>query len=106
MTERPTLSVIVPVYNMERYIGQCLSTILSLQDLSMEVIVIDDGSTDGTNAVLESFADTRLKVLRERHGGVSAARNAGFKHSRGSVVLPLDADDIPIVENWHACLAA
>jgi glycosyltransferase involved in cell wall biosynthesis len=104
MIERPILSVVVPVYNMEKYIGQCLSTILSFQDAPMEVIVVDDGSTDGTNAVLESFADTRLKVVRERHGGVSAARNAGFKHCRGEFILPLDADDIPIVESWHSIL--
>jgi glycosyltransferase involved in cell wall biosynthesis len=105
MTERPILSVIVPVYNMEKYIGQCLSTILGLQHSAMEVIVVDDGSTDGTNVVLDSFTDTRLKVLRERHGGPSAARNAGFKYSRGKFVLPFDADDIPIVENWHTMLA-
>jgi glycosyltransferase involved in cell wall biosynthesis/ATP-dependent protease ClpP protease subunit len=94
----------VPVYNMEKYIGQCLSAILSLPDSTMEVIVVDDGSTDGTTVVLDSFADARLKVLRKSHGGVSAARNAGFKHSRGEFVLPFDADDIPVVENWHSML--
>src|SRR4051794_29995782 len=103
-TERPVLSVIVPVSNMEKYIGQCLSAILSIPDSTMEVIVVDDGSTDGTTVVLDSFADARLKVLRKSHGGVSAARNAGFKHSRGEFVLPFDADDIPVVENWHSML--
>jgi glycosyltransferase involved in cell wall biosynthesis len=71
----------------------------------MEVIVVDDGSTDGTGAVLESFADTRLKVVRERHGGVSAARNVGFKHSRGRFILFFDADDVAVVENWGSILA-
>jgi glycosyltransferase involved in cell wall biosynthesis len=106
VTERPLLSVIVPVYNMEKYIGQCLCTILSLQSPAMEVIVVDDGSTDGADVVLASFTDTRLKILRERHRGVSAARNAGFKHSRGKFILPVDADDIPIVENWRSLLIA
>jgi glycosyltransferase involved in cell wall biosynthesis len=105
MTERPMLSVVVPVYNMEKYIGRCLSAILSFQDAAMEVIVVDDGSTDGTNAVLESFTDPLLKVLREPHGGVSAARNAGFKCSRGKFILFFDADDMPVVENWHSILA-
>ena len=73
---RPTLSVIVPVYNMERYLRQCLSAILRFQELPMEVIAVDDGSTDGTRDVLSSFSDRRLVVLRANHGGVSAARNA------------------------------
>jgi glycosyltransferase involved in cell wall biosynthesis len=104
MTKGPTLSVIVPVYNMEKYIGRCLSTILSFQDAAMEVIVVEDGSTDGTNAVLATFSDPRLKVLKERHGGVSAARNVGFRYSRGEFVLPFDADDVPLVENWSSLL--
>lgn len=104
--ERPTLSVIVPVYNMEKYVGKCLSTILSFNDASIEIIVVDDGSTDGTNAVLMSFSDKRLKVLATQRGGPSAARNAGFKCSRGRFILFFDADDIPVVENWHAVLAA
>jgi glycosyltransferase involved in cell wall biosynthesis len=101
---RPTLSVIVPVYNMERYLRQCLSAILRFQELPMEVIAVDDGSTDGTRDVLSSFSDRRLVVLRANHGGVSAARNAAFKHSRGEIILPVDADDVPIVESWRAIL--
>lgn|GEM_PF-4185000 len=105
MTERPILSVIIPVYNMERYIATCLSAILSLQDQSIEIIAVDDGSTDRTNDVLRSFLDRRLKVVTRPQGGPSAARNTGFKYARGRFILPFDADDIPIVENWPAILA-
>lgn len=100
------LSVIVPVFNMDKYIGPCVSGILGFHDADMEVIVVDDGSTDGTAAVLGSIPDARLKVVRERHRGVSAARNTGFRHSRGHVILPFDADDIPVVENWYSVIAA
>jgi hypothetical protein len=104
MTEGRTLSVIVTVYNTRRFIGECLSSILARQDAAMEVIVVDDGSTDGTNVALEAFSDTRLRVVRTERIGPGAARNAGFRCSRGKFILPLDGDDVPITENWSAVL--
>jgi glycosyltransferase involved in cell wall biosynthesis len=104
-TAPPLLSVIVPVFNMERYVGQCLSSLLKLEEPAMEVIVVDDGSVDGTSEVLSSFTDPRLTVLRTPNGGPSAARNVGFVRSRGSFILPFDADDIAVTENWKLVLA-
>jgi FkbM family methyltransferase len=104
LATRPVLSVIIPVFNMERYVGQCLSSVLRLQDPITEVIVVDDGSTDRTGQVLHSFNDPRLTVLRTSNRGPSAARNTGLACASGTFVLPFDADDIAVVENWKLTL--
>jgi glycosyltransferase involved in cell wall biosynthesis len=104
MIAAPQLSVIIPVFNMERYIGECLSSIFKVKEFTMEVIVIDDGSTDDTNVVLKSFTDPRLRVISTPNRGPSAARNVGFASSRAKFILPFDADDIAVVENWRSIL--
>ena len=100
MEDRTFARVIVHGLNVQYFPSSCRSTTSKSTSVSAclrssafkigdwEVIVVDDGSTDGTTAVLDSFADVRLKVLREPHAGVSAARN-GRKHSRGEFILPL-----------------
>jgi glycosyltransferase involved in cell wall biosynthesis len=104
MVDVPLLSVVVPVFNMERYISRCLSSVLAIENFAIEVIAVDDGSTDRTSAILHSFTDPRLRIIKIPNSGPSAARNVGFAHSRGSFILPFDADDIAVVENWLSVL--
>ena len=91
----PRVSVIVAVYDTERYLGECLESVLAQSMSDLEVICIDDGSTDGSPSVLETFAgrDSRVKVARKDNGGQSSARNAGIDMARGEYVLFLDSDD-------------
>ena len=91
----PTLSVVVPAYNVEAYVGECLESLLgsTLQDL--EVIVVDDGSTDGTREVARRIAlrDGRVTVLHQTNSGQGIARNVGVDHARGEFLAFIDADD-------------
>lgn len=88
------VSVIIPAYNVQRYIRRAIDSALAQSGVSVEVIVVDDGSTDGTRTVVESIDDERVVLMAlERNGGVSCARNAGLKRARGDWVAVLDGDD-------------
>lgn len=88
-----TISIIIPLYNKENYIIQCIDSIISQSYKYFEIIVIDDGSTDeGINKV-KLYKDYRIKLISKKNGGVSSARNEGIKNANGNWVLFLDADD-------------
>ena len=91
----PTVSVVIPVYNAEDYLGQCLDSVLlqSLQDI--EVICVDDGSTDGSLSILQMYAmfDERIKVIQQENSGAAVARNHGLHEATGKYIIFLDADD-------------
>lgn len=89
------ISVIVPVYNMAGMIGRCLKSIISMPSLGFEVLVIDDGSTDGTGDTVREFLlqDSRINYFRIQHSGVSVARNCGISKASGEYILFIDADD-------------
>lgn len=97
----PVLSIVVPAYNVERYVGEAVASALAQTLAGIEVVVVDDGSTDGTPAVLASLADPRLRVVRQANAGLSAARNAGIRAARAELVGFLDGDD-----RWHPGKAA
>jgi glycosyltransferase involved in cell wall biosynthesis len=90
------VSVIVPVHNGARYIGATLDSALQQTYRDLEVIVVDDGSSDGTRAVVEERAarDPRLRLIVQANGGVAAARNRALAAARGRFIAPLDADDV------------
>jgi len=90
------VSIIVPVYNCEPYLRQCLSGIAAQTYANIEVIVIDDGSTDGSDKIINEFvaADPRFKVIRQENKGVAAARNRGLDALTGSYLTMVDSDDI------------
>ncbi len=92
------VSVVIPVYNGERYIGSTLQSVAEQSYGSLEILVVDDGSTDGTAEILRRFArqDSRIRILQQANKGVAAARNLGIRSARGDFIAPLDADDI-----WH-----
>jgi hypothetical protein len=88
------VSVIMPAFDREATIGAAIRSVLAQSHGRLELIVVDDGSTDGTARIVESFAgDTRVRLVRGAHGGVSAARNLGLDHARGEVVAYLDSDN-------------
>lgn len=91
----PELSVIIPVYNRENYIDQCLSSIVTQTLRNIEIICIDDGSQDNSLNILKNWAakDTRIVLISQEHQGVSAARNAGIKKARAPLLAFVDADD-------------
>lgn len=86
------LSIIIPAYNAEAYLPQCLDSILAQEHQGCEVIVVDDGSTDGTAALLEHFHD--VKVVHQENRGMSTARNRGLDEARGEYILFVDSDDL------------
>lgn len=89
------ISVIVPVYNVRQYLRQCLDSLASQEYLSFEVIVIDDGSTDGSGLICDEYAakDSRFVVVHQRNTGLSTARNVGLARARGLYVSFVDSDD-------------
>ena len=92
----PRVSIIVPTYNRAGLIGRAIESVRTQTFSDWELIVVDDGSTDGTPAVVESYRPqlgTRLVVLAQTHGGASTARNTGIEHAQGEFVAFLDSDD-------------
>ncbi|MBW9204496.1 bifunctional glycosyltransferase family 2 protein/CDP-glycerol:glycerophosphate glycerophosphotransferase [Mumia sp. zg.B17] len=91
----PALSVIIPVYNVEPYLRECLDSTLGQTLTSLEVIVVDDGSTDGSPDIIAEYArkDSRIRAFRQENAGQGAARNLGVEASRGEFITFLDADD-------------
>ncbi|MGR5906428.1 glycosyltransferase family 2 protein [Bacillus paranthracis] len=89
------LSVIITNYNKEQYIAQCLQSVIEQTLKGIEIIVVDDGSTDNSMRVLERYEKqhNNLKVYRQQNAGVSAARNTGLQKANGEYVTFLDADD-------------
>lgn len=92
MAYEPRVSVIIPVFNREAFIGRAVESLLAQTFRDYEIIVVDDGSTDGTQHVLNSFGD-KLKVFSQSNRGPYTARNLGLQHARGEYIAFLDSDD-------------
>lgn len=91
----PLISIVIPAYQAEATLERAVRSALQISFVPIEVIIVDDGSTDNTARVAEGLAndDTRIRVLRKRNGGRSAARNFGIEQSRGTWIMFIDADD-------------
>ena len=89
------LSVIIPVYNAELYLEQCVDSLMQQGDLLLEIVLVDDGSTDRSGAIADRYAlrDSRIKVIHQANGGASAARNAGIAAAQGEYIAFVDSDD-------------
>lgn len=95
MDKSPLVTVIVPVYNTTPYLKECLSSICNQTYRNLEIIAVDDGSTDGSSELLDEIAgkDTRIKVVHKENGGVSSARNKGLALAHGEYISFVDSDD-------------
>lgn len=92
-TNKPLVSIVVPCYNIEQYVKKCVDSILKQSYRQIEILLVDDGSTDGTSEILDDFRDKRIKVLHQNNGGLSAARNAGLTFANGKYICFIDGDD-------------
>ena len=92
----PTVSVIVPFYGVEAYIGACIESILEQSFVHLEIVLVDDGSKDGSRAIAEQYVakDPRVRLITRPNGGLGAARNTGVKAARGRYLTFVDSDDI------------
>lgn len=88
------ISVVIPCYNVEKYAARCLESVLKQTYAHLQVIVVDDGSTDGTAEILHTFAsDKRVQIITQKNAGVTAARNAGIDLAKGEFITFVDSDD-------------
>lgn len=95
MDRETQISVIVPVYNVEEYLPRCVDSILAQTYENLEVILVDDGSPDGSGAICDEYAagDSRIRVIHKENGGLSSARNAGIDAAAGEYLAFVDSDD-------------
>lgn len=93
--DSPTVSVVIPIYKVERYLAQCVESVLSQTMRDLEVILVDDGSPDACPQIADEFAarDPRVTVIHQTNQGLSGARNSGLRRARGRLVAFLDSDD-------------
>lgn len=91
----PKISVIVPVYKVEKYLPECIESVLAQTFTDFELILVDDGSPDNCGAICDAYAarDPRIRVFHKQNGGVSSARNLGLDHARGEWIAFVDSDD-------------
>ena len=96
-----TVSIIIPVYNSERYLNRCLDSVLSQRYTHLEVLLIDDGSTDHSLNICREYAakDNRIRVVHQDNQGASAARNTGLDHATGEYIMFCDSDDM-VSDMW------
>ena len=87
------ISVVIPLYNKEKQIAHTLQSVFNQTFQNFEVVIVDDGSTDGSVAEVEKFCDSRIRLIRQKNAGVAAARNRGIEEAKGDLIAFLDADD-------------
>lgn len=100
-------SIIIPVYNVKSYLGECLDSILTQTYKDFEIILVDDGATDGSSQLCDRFAsqDVRIKVYHQKNQGLSVARNHGIAQARGEYLMLVDSDDYLLSKNALELLA-
>lgn len=94
------ISIVIPIYNVEKYLPQCLDSVINQTHQNLEIILVNDGSTDSCGEIGEEYAakDPRIKVIHKENGGLSDARNAGIKVATGEYIAFIDSDDFVAVD--------
>ena len=88
------ISVVMPVYNGEKYLKEAIQSILNQTERDFELLIVNDGSTDNSETITRSFSDTRIKVINKVHSGLIDTLNLGFEKAQGEFIARMDADDI------------
>ena len=93
--ENDLISVVIPVYNVEQYLPKCIESIMNQTYKNLEIILVNDGSTDGSQKICEEYKsiDNRIKIINKENGGLSDARNVGIDNSSGNYITFIDSDD-------------
>lgn len=97
------LSIIIPTYNCEKYIGECISSIIKEVDNDVEIIIVDDGSTDNTKKIIDYYIDEKIIYCKNNNHGVSYSRNFGIDKAKGEYIMFVDADDV-LSCNWYQAI--
>ena len=87
------ISVIIPIYNVEKYLSRCLESVINQTYKNLEIILVNDGSTDNSSKIIQQYYDPRIKIINKINGGLSSARNAGLKICTGDYITFVDSDD-------------
>lgn len=107
MDNLPLVSVLMPTYNREKFVGEAIESVLSQTYPNFELLVVDDGSTDKTKSVVQKYlTDPRVKYFYKENGGQSSGRNLGFKNSKGDYIAFLDSDNKWKPEKLKICMTA
>jgi len=93
----PLVSVVIPNFNNEPYLAECLESVIAQSYKGIEIIVVDDGSTDRSIEILDKY-QSKIRVIRSSHNGASVARNIGIEQSKGQFIAFMDSDDIWIID--------
>lgn len=116
--ETPLVSIIVPVYQVKEYIGECVESLLAQTYTNLEILLVDDGSTDGSGEICDEYAakDSRVRVVHQKNQGAAGARNTGLNLAVGEYVAFVDSDDVitctyvkelyRLIKKYHADIAA
>ena len=101
------VSIIVPIYNSEKYLRPCIESLCNQSHADIEIILVDDGSSDSSGAICDDFAnkDPRIKVVHKQNGGVSAARNDGLDMACGKYIMFVDSDDFLHPQAMEICFS-
>jgi len=90
----PLVSIVMPAYNAETFIGEAIESVLAQRYANWELLIVNDGSTDGTAGIIDRYPDPRIRVLHKPNGGIGSARNLALECARGEYLCGLDADDV------------
>jgi len=93
----PKISVVMPIYNVEAFVGEAIQSVLDQNFKDLELICVDDGGNDGSMDIVREFSDPRIRIVYQANRGLAGARNSGIAHARGEYIALLDSDDV-----WHS----
>lgn len=107
MNNKSLISVIVPVYNVEPYVARCIESIINQSYKNLEIILVDDGSTDQSGKICDAYAamDARIQVIHKKNGGLSSARNSGMRIAKGEYMGFVDSDDYIDVDMYESMVS-
>ena len=93
-SKKPQVSIVMPVWNGDKYLKECIDSILIQSFSNFELIIVDDGSTDNTVDIINSYQDDRIKLIKKKHSGISDSLNLGIENAKGKYIARIDADDM------------